>query len=840
MNFEDVSLKVEFTNSKEKQIVSLVSLVDHCINFLENYGEPDILGKDFCTIIGAGDGETKLIRLLKSTGYGDNAHGFFKELVQILERTNHFEAGSIVIKDVQLPYLLLHSMLEVLIPGNKFIKIKSVWQLEKLTNTKIHEKERADLQRVIELYPVRLSLHVIRQMRLSGSIAYQFFPFVDELSQEGTTHTWVGQFHRGIVEQMYRNRVIFLLNMACPVYCRFCFRKHKECRNQKAPKQEHVKNAIIYVKNTPDVKEILLTGGDPFMNKATLTYAIDGLKDIPHVQTLRIATRSISYYPYLFYHNNSFWINYLKRKYLELDAKGKRIEVATHFIHPDEISIDSLDIITELTQSGIPVYVQTPLLGGCNDEGNVLTELFTRLRAAGAEMHYIFIPSSPIKGNRRYVTPISTGIQLASYLRAHLSDRAIPRISTATKIGKIDWNSSGWAVETDKDDDKFIWIRTPYTLDYFGPFTPILQLQKTARVNSEGTLDVKFMADIGDKNLLWGSRTPRTSEVEFPPKQRLTKSSHDEEAEALTRLQETAREEQRFRRSIVPTGSTTLFRTHKTRVELDLDAEDEEMKKNISYIQNDENITDVVVSKKTDVISSIYRVKNLIKKLAEIQHVTSFRLRSHAFNYKPELYTHTLLKQLAKLNDISIVDSSRIEIETQFLHSDEFTSKHKEMAGKLRQKGITVYNCTPLLPFINDNEDEIVNIAYNCREAGIEFHHIYIAGLPIQSPWNEKYPLDISKIIDLATHVRRYESGRGVPRFMIRTVLGEVDFGLTSEVMRSDEQGRVFVKLIPYSLEYFKRMDSEFDWSEDVTFENDERPIVLVPGLKRSPDFLFD
>ncbi len=200
-------------------------------------------------------------------------------------------------------------------------------------------------------------------------------------------------------------------------------------------------------------------------------------------------------------------MNYLKRKSLECESRGKRLEVATHFIHPDEISIEGLDIITELTQHGIAVYVQTPLLKDCNDKGKVLVELYEKLRGAGAEMHYLYLPCSPIKDNRRYVAPISTALDLASYLRAYLSDRAIPRFCTATTIGKIDWNLSGWAVEGDKSDDRYIWIRTPYTQDYFGQFAPILQLQKVARVNPEGTLDTKFMADIGDDSLYFGSRT---------------------------------------------------------------------------------------------------------------------------------------------------------------------------------------------------------------------------------------------------------------------------------------------------------------------------------------------
>jgi lysine 2,3-aminomutase len=840
VDVENVSLKVQFKNSREKGLVSLASLVENVVHFLEHYGEISVVGKGFYEIIGDGDGEQKFTRLLQAAEYEDDPQGFFIALVQLLEAANSYEKQALQINRLTLPYLLVLSVLEVLIPGDRFTSVKTVQRFEKLTNTRVPADERAALQRVLELYPVRLSLHTIRQMRLSEAVAYQFMPFVDELNQEGAVHTWVGQFHRGIVEQMYQNRIIFILNMACPVYCRFCFRKHKECRNQRAPKQEHVKNALAYVRISADIKEIVLTGGDPFMNRATLTYAIDGLKEIPHVQTLRIASRSISYYPYLFHAGNSLWLNYLKRKCLELEAKGKRLEIATHFIHPDEVSIDSLDIISELVQSGIPVYVQTPLLRGCNDGDTELAELYNKLRGAGAEMHYIYIVCSPIRGNRRYIAPVSTGIRMAAHLRANLSDRAMPKFCTATSIGKIDWQTSGWVVERDRQDERYIWIRTPYTMDYFNQFAPILQLQQVARVNAEGTLDAKFMGDVGDKELLWGSRQPKHTEAIFPPQQQLAGNTGGRSQEALSRLQAAALEDQRYGRSIVPTGSAALYRTHKTRVELDIGAGDGEVEEGLAYIQADGHITDIVISAQDDALDSMYRLKTVMKQIAEIPHVNAIRLRSLKFNYGPQIFSHALLNQLGKLNNLSIVNPKRLEIETQFLHSGEITPQHGEIAAKLRQKGITVYNITPLLPFINDSEDEILELAYRCRQQGIEFHHLYIAGLPIQAEWSDEYPVDISILIDIATSIRRQESGRSLPRFIISTPLGEADFGLTSSVVETDEEGRVYMALLPYDLDYFRSLDPEFSWPQGVKVDKNGHPIMLINGLKRTPEFLFD
>jgi lysine 2,3-aminomutase len=208
---------------------------------------------------------------------------------------------AVAVNGITLPSRLLVAILEVLLPGDKFVSVKTVDQLEKLANIRVPDVLRADMQQVIETYPVRLSMHTIRQMRVSWNVTYQYLPFIEELGSIGHTNTWIGQFHQGLLEQMYANRVIFLLNMSCPVYCRFCFRKHKESRNETNPSVADVRKAVDHVRRSPAVKEIVITGGDPFMNRANMAAAIDGLMEVDHVQTLRLATRSIAYYPHCFW-----------------------------------------------------------------------------------------------------------------------------------------------------------------------------------------------------------------------------------------------------------------------------------------------------------------------------------------------------------------------------------------------------------------------------------------------------------------------------------------------------------------------------------------------------------
>lgn len=804
----------------EKVSDMILSTLEKSItDFLDCFGKESLTGKSFCDIIGLGDGEAKYSRLLKAAGYEDQSEGFVSWLVRALEKADSSAAEPIAINGLALPHLLLVSVLEKIIPGDRLFSVREVSQLERLTNITVPEKDRAGIQKVIETFPVRLSAHVIRQMRVSKAVAHQYLPSAEESDPAGLTDTWIGQFRQGILEQMYPNRVILLLNMTCPVYCRFCFRKHRESRNQPEPGVTEIKKAIEYIKETPNIKEVLLTGGDPFLNRENLIYAINELAKIPHVRTLRIGTRSVAYYPSLFYAARFPWLAYLKDKNAELLQKGKRIEIAVHFVHPDEISPESLRIISELTKNGVTVYVQTPFLKNCNDKNADLKRLFSLLRGAGAEIHYLFMPCEPVRGSSEYWTSVSKGLDAAGWLRAHLSDRAFPKVSASTPIGKIDWHTSGWAVEKDKENDAFIWIRTPYTPSDFKDFAPDTYKREDVRVNAEGTAEVRFMAEIGDEEVFSGLCSD--SSLRLCPDLRSGSGLR-------LRAQSAALEDQREQQTIVETGSSTLFRIHKTRVETDARAGE----RDVEYIRNHKEVTDVIISSRGDTIEHLCNIGKIIRKLGDIPHVNAVRLRSLKFNYAPETYTRTVTETLGNLNRLSIANPLRLEIETRFLHSDEFGPLHGDLANALRNKGITVYNNTPLLCGINNTPDEILRIAYECRAAGIEFHHLYVAGLPFQKLWNKGYPTDIYHVIEIASRLRRHGSGREIPRYIIRTDMGEVDFGLTSEF--SEMEGELRLRLLPYDLSYYRNMDPDFAWPDDVKTDAAGKPMISFGKLSVS------
>jgi L-lysine 2,3-aminomutase len=819
-------------------VVSLAQLHKRVIDFLEHYCDRPLVPASFVARVPGRTGEERLDALLDVAGYAGRTDEFLEELAGTIRTRSSDEAGPVVMGGVELPYQLLVTLSEDIIGESGYKTVKKVAQLEKLLNVEIAgPDERDDLQRVIDTYPVRLSWHVIRQMRFSRAIGHQYRPFAGELDAEGEVHTWVGQFHRGILEQMYANRVIFIMNMACPTYCRFCFRKHKECRNQRPPTKTHVKQDIAYLRESERIKEIVLTGGDPFMNRATLQYAVAELAKIPHIQTLRLASRAVAYHPALFLRDDAYWLDYLIKANLDLQQKGKRLELATHLLHPDELSADTLHIISHLCRHGVPVYVQTPFVAGCNENGPELVELFTALRAAGAEIHYVFMPTSPIQGNKVYWSSIAKGLEAARYLRAHLSDRAMPHVTTATSIGKIDWNTSGWVVGRHERDPRYIWIRTPYTTAYFQEFAPILQMGDEVRSNEEGGLDARFLAEVGDDALLAGPRGLTSSPQAFEYKLATTARTV---AASFEGLRARSLVDQRLLDvSIGATPNRAVARSHKTRAEVDAGASDAELDAALDYVRARPEITDVVVSRREGLLRALSFVLDLVERIQRIPHVTAVRLRCLELLATPDLFTRPVTAKLAERNRLAVVRPCRLEIETQVLRAEEIRAPHRVVVRQLARSGITVYNHTPLLGHVNDHGEEMLKIAYACREAGIEMSHVVVAGLPLQDDWSADHPVEANAVIDIATHVRRLESGRAVPRYVVRTRLGEIDFGIVPRVFVADGD-TVRVCLRPHDLDYFRAIDPDFVWPVDVTTDADGHPLVPVRGVTlENQEFLY-
>ncbi|MDX2441967.1 MAG: lysine 2,3-aminomutase, partial [Desulfobacterales bacterium] len=413
-------------------------------------------------------------------------------------------------------------------------------------------------------------------------------------------------------------------------------------------------------------------------------------------------------------------------------------------------------------KAGIVVYVQTPFLNKVNNSGPVLARLFTLLRNAGAEIYYIFTPCHPIHGTQTYWTPISQSIEAHRYLRAHLSDRCIPKLCTATPLGKMEWHTSGWAVKVDESDPDHIWIRTPYTREYFscvtGEDTPLHDSVE----NEDKTLNVKCLIDMGDKNLFWGNHSlpGRVSGNRF----RLG-SSHPLDPRVFEKIKESYFPSQFSIPTFVTTPSPAIARVHKTRVELTLSSDNLAM----AYVRENPDITDVVLLVPDDgesaISSQVDRLCQTVDQLGCVEHIACVRIRWQAFQTRPKAVTIGIIDQIGALANFSIGDPLKIEIETWWLLPRDLLSEHGRLAGQLSCKGVQTYANLALVSGINDDPAVICEMAQGLRDAGMDFHHCYVAGLGVQNRFNGVHPIETDQVLAIASHVRKACSGREIPLY---------------------------------------------------------------------------
>jgi lysine 2,3-aminomutase len=743
-------------------------------DFFDQYGTKKLLGYSFFKAIDY-DGITPspciFERLMACCGYPGQTHVFFCALVNQIFDPN---AKTVALNRVPVPKLYLYWLLADLFPGEHLHTIQTTDQLADQIPALFGDPKH--VKKVIDLYPVRLSDHVIRQSLVSDCVARQYVPAENELDDSGHTITFDGHFKKGLLEQMYQNRVVFLLDMQCPVYCRFCFRKHKVNRKQKTPTINDVKTAVDDVSKLSAVTEILITGGEPLINPENLDTAIDGLVKIDHVKTIRIATRSLVYFPHLFLKNNQALISTLILKNQMCLAHGKILELGIHLVHPDELSIDCLTIISELVKCGIRVYVQTPFLKGLNNQGQVLVDLFRQLRQAGAQIYYIFAPCSPIHGTCHFWAPINEAITAYAYLQAHLSDRCIPKLCTATPLGKIEWHTSGWAVEKDKTDPSYTWIRTPYTTSYFQRIlsadvgVDLLDAKDFPefRVNKEKTLDAKFKLDMGQDRLLMGDRPLARS-----PRKKLSRAVIKKRMSSAARIISRALF---FRNSMMPTPIKAVRRFHPACAEIPWT----EGKTALAYIRNQTDITDVVLVCPLAEAGMIECAAGVVKDLKTMDHLVCIRLCIPDLLLEKKRLSAKQIKTIAAWADISLGNPIRIEIETWAIVPDA-TLDIGTMAIGLLEKGVNIYANVPLIPGLNHDPDTMVKLADQLRENKVEFHQLYVSGLDIQrqiKKVNDLESVDRQGLIDLVSRMRTDCSGRQIPRYIVSTQNGEIELNI--------------------------------------------------------------
>ncbi|MEY2987409.1 MAG: hypothetical protein RJB13_930 [Pseudomonadota bacterium] len=228
------------------------------------------------------------------------------------------------------------------------------------------------------------------------------------------------------VVHVYKDRVAFCVAQLCPVYCRYCFRKRRDAEVGLHFNPKIVDKGIEYIAGNPNIRDVLITGGDPLIAQdATLENLLTRLRDIPHVQILRIGTRVPVTLPYR-----------ITEELADMLARFHPLWLNTHFNCPEELTPEAAAAIDTLLSRGIPVGNQSVLLSGVNDTNERLKQLLEGLVQMRVRPYYLY-QAQTVEGTAHLRVPIEKGLDLMRSLRGNTTGFAIPQYVLDTPTGKI-------------------------------------------------------------------------------------------------------------------------------------------------------------------------------------------------------------------------------------------------------------------------------------------------------------------------------------------------------------------------------------------------------------------
>jgi lysine 2,3-aminomutase len=325
----------------------------------------------------------------------------------------------------------MSSNLENFVTFSEWIDYK--WQLKNsITNIKTFEeftgitfskKERKELKKTIRKFPLNITPYyaslIDKENYRNDPIFKQAFPnpaelIVSKYDMKDPLHEDKDSPVKGITHR-YPDRVLFLVSNCCAMYCRHCTRKRKVGDPEYIPARHQIEAGISYIENHPEIRDVLLSGGDPFMlPDSYLDWILTELNSIPHVEVVRIGTRTPVVLPYR-----------ITKELVQMLKKHQPLWLNTHFNHPRELTPSSKEALRKLADAGIPLGNQSVLLAGVNDCPQIMKKLNQKLVQNRVRPYYLF-QCDLSEGLSHFRTSVGKGIEIMESLRGHTSGFAVP------------------------------------------------------------------------------------------------------------------------------------------------------------------------------------------------------------------------------------------------------------------------------------------------------------------------------------------------------------------------------------------------------------------------------
>jgi len=275
------------------------------------------------------------------------------------------------------------------------------------------------LHKVTQIYPMRINPYYLGLIRQPGDPFWlQAVPDMQEIEDSVGMEDPLNEENLSPVPNLvhkYPDRALFLVNNQCGIYCRFCTRKRKVGTREMHVSSETMAAGIDYLRQTPAIKDVLLSGGDPLLlDDSLLDHILADLRKIRHIAIIRIGSRVPCSLPMR-----------VTRKLVSILKRYHPLYINIHFNHPDEITPLAAIACNRLADAGIPLGSQTVLLRGVNDNPEIIKQLMYKLLQIRVKPYYLF-QTDMTKGTDHFRTPIEKGLEIMQSLIGHISGMGVP------------------------------------------------------------------------------------------------------------------------------------------------------------------------------------------------------------------------------------------------------------------------------------------------------------------------------------------------------------------------------------------------------------------------------
>ncbi len=219
----------------------------------------------------------------------------------------------------------------------------------------------------------------------------------------------------GLVHR-YPDRVLFLVTDRCASYCRYCTRSRVVSGAGEQDLETDYEAAFQYLENHPEVRDVLLSGGDPLLfSDAKLERILERLHRIPHIEFIRIGSRIPIFLP-----------QRITDDLCRMLQKYHPLFMSVHVNHPRELTSEVRAALEKLANHGVPLGNQSVLLRGVNDDAAVMKELIQKLLMCRVRPYYLY-QLDLIQGSSHLQVPVAKGLEIMEQLRGHTTGYAIPQ-----------------------------------------------------------------------------------------------------------------------------------------------------------------------------------------------------------------------------------------------------------------------------------------------------------------------------------------------------------------------------------------------------------------------------